>query len=168
MRKRLILSLIASLLGFLSIGSLSNAQSIGQVKYSSSTPGVTCLYGYSVNTYGYCSKNNSFTTPTLAPYKAPTYRYTPQTIAPYKAPSYSYTPQTIAPYRAPSYSYTPRTIAPYKAPSYSYTPQTIAPYKAPSYNMSGPSAICRDGTYSYSQNRSGTCSWHGGVSTWMR
>ena len=137
MRKRLTLSLIASLLGFLSIGSLSNAQSIGQVKYSPSAPGVTCLYGYSANSYGSCSKN------------------------------YSYTPQTIAPYRAPSYSYTPRTIAPYKAPSYNYTPQTIAPYKAPSYNMSGPSAICRDGTYSYSQTRSGTCSWHGGVSSWL-
>jgi hypothetical protein len=31
----------------------------------------------------------------------------------------------------------------------------------------GPTAICADGTYSYSQSRSGTCSWHGGVSTWL-
>jgi Protein of unknown function (DUF3761) len=31
----------------------------------------------------------------------------------------------------------------------------------------GPSAICADGTYSYSRNRSGTCSWHGGVATWL-
>lgn len=30
-----------------------------------------------------------------------------------------------------------------------------------------PSAICSDGTTSYSQNRSGTCSDHGGVSTWL-
>ncbi|GAB2734131.1 hypothetical protein GCM10027273_11210 [Nocardioides pakistanensis] len=29
-----------------------------------------------------------------------------------------------------------------------------------------PSAICGDGTLSYSTSRSGTCSWHGGVDTW--
>lgn len=27
-------------------------------------------------------------------------------------------------------------------------------------------ALCNDGTYSYSQNCSGTCSSHGGVKTW--
>jgi resuscitation-promoting factor RpfB len=32
---------------------------------------------------------------------------------------------------------------------------------------SGASAQCRDGTYSYSQSRSGTCSHHGGVATWL-
>jgi hypothetical protein len=30
----------------------------------------------------------------------------------------------------------------------------------------GTTARCADGTYSYSQNRSGTCSHHGGVSSW--
>lgn len=30
----------------------------------------------------------------------------------------------------------------------------------------GASARCRDGTYSFSQHRQGTCSHHGGVSTW--
>jgi len=30
----------------------------------------------------------------------------------------------------------------------------------------GVSAQCRDGTYSFSQHRSGTCSHHGGVATW--
>lgn len=30
----------------------------------------------------------------------------------------------------------------------------------------GASARCRDGTYSFSQHRSGTCSHHGGVSVW--
>lgn len=30
----------------------------------------------------------------------------------------------------------------------------------------GPSALCRDGTYSYSTGR-GTCSWHGGVAQWL-
>lgn len=31
----------------------------------------------------------------------------------------------------------------------------------------GASAICRDGTYSFSQNRRGTCSGHGGVEEWL-
>jgi hypothetical protein len=32
----------------------------------------------------------------------------------------------------------------------------------------GASALCRDGTYSFSATRSGTCSWHGGVAVWYR
>jgi endonuclease YncB( thermonuclease family) len=32
----------------------------------------------------------------------------------------------------------------------------------------GPTARCWDGTYSYSQHRQGTCSWHGGVRYWLR
>jgi hypothetical protein len=31
----------------------------------------------------------------------------------------------------------------------------------------GASAKCRDGTYSFSQHRRGTCSHHGGVSSWL-
>lgn len=31
----------------------------------------------------------------------------------------------------------------------------------------GATAVCRDGTYSFSQSRSGTCSSHGGVSRWL-
>ena len=34
-------------------------------------------------------------------------------------------------------------------------------------SSSGATAICNDGTYSYSQHASGTCSWHGGVSQWL-
>lgn len=36
-----------------------------------------------------------------------------------------------------------------------------------SSNTGGATAICRDGSYSYSQSRRGTCSHHGGVSTWL-
>ena len=39
--------------------------------------------------------------------------------------------------------------------------------QAPAYR--GPSAgtaLCRDGTISYSQHNSGTCSWHRGVKAW--
>lgn len=32
---------------------------------------------------------------------------------------------------------------------------------------SGASAQCRDGTYSFSQSRRGTCSYHGGVARWL-
>jgi hypothetical protein len=44
---------------------------------------------------------------------------------------------------------------------------------SPAYNTedssvpSGASAQCRDGTYSFSQSRRGTCSHHGGVSSWF-
>lgn len=31
----------------------------------------------------------------------------------------------------------------------------------------GATAQCRDGTYSFSQHRSGTCSYHGGVAQWL-
>ncbi|MDR2557160.1 MAG: DUF3761 domain-containing protein [Bacteroidales bacterium] len=31
----------------------------------------------------------------------------------------------------------------------------------------GATALCRDGTYSFSRNRRGTCSHHGGVSKWL-
>lgn len=36
-----------------------------------------------------------------------------------------------------------------------------------STNVDSPTALCVDGTYSYSQSRSGTCSHHGGVRTWL-
>src|SRR5215216_5662159 len=31
----------------------------------------------------------------------------------------------------------------------------------------GSTARCRDGSYSFSQSRRGTCSWHGGVAEWL-
>jgi hypothetical protein len=40
------------------------------------------------------------------------------------------------------------------------------PMKAPSA-PSGATARCRDGTYSFSQHRRGTCSHHGGVAEWL-
>lgn len=38
---------------------------------------------------------------------------------------------------------------------------------SPSSNPVGATAQCKDGTYSYSQHRSGTCSHHGGVAVWF-
>lgn len=34
-------------------------------------------------------------------------------------------------------------------------------------NTGGATAICRDGSYSYSRSRRGTCSHHGGVAQWL-
>ena len=54
----------------------------------------------------------------------------------------------------------------YKVYTYKYTPsKPYTPY-TPVYNNYGPSALCRDGTYSYSSGR-GTCSHHGGVAEWL-
>lgn len=44
--------------------------------------------------------------------------------------------------------------------TYVYTPP-------PSSEPTGATARCEDGTYSYSQHRSGTCSHHGGVASWL-
>ncbi len=41
-----------------------------------------------------------------------------------------------------------------------------SPYYAPTAPV-GATAKCRDGTYSFSQHRSGTCSHHGGVAEWL-
>lgn len=32
----------------------------------------------------------------------------------------------------------------------------------------GPTALCKDGTYSYSATHRGTCSWHKGVRSWYK
>ena len=48
-----------------------------------------------------------------------------------------------------------------------YTNRNGADVHSPSYDAYGPpagaTAQCADGTYSFSQHRSGTCSHHGGV-----
>lgn len=43
----------------------------------------------------------------------------------------------------------------------------LARGQEPSSVPSGATARCRDGTYSFSKHRSGTCSHHGGVATWL-
>ena len=39
--------------------------------------------------------------------------------------------------------------------------------RRPSHDPAGATAKCRDGTYSYSEHASGTCSHHGGVARWI-
>ena len=43
--------------------------------------------------------------------------------------------------------------------------------QSPTYYRTAPAgatALCRDGTYSFSQSRRGTCSHHGGVAKWLK
>jgi len=52
-----------------------------------------------------------------------------------------------------------------------YTNSNGQKIQSPTYYNSAPAgatALCRDGTYSFSQNRRGTCSHHGGVARWLR
>jgi len=52
-----------------------------------------------------------------------------------------------------------------------YTNSVGERVQSPAYYQSipaGATALCRDGTYSFSRNRRGTCSHHGGVSKWLR
>jgi hypothetical protein len=75
---------------------------------------------------------------------------------------------------APTYT-TPSPTSASTTPScqsgwYVNTYGSCIPGPSPDPNLpvpAGPTAICADGTYSYSQTHSGTCSYHGGVSTWL-
>jgi hypothetical protein len=44
---------------------------------------------------------------------------------------------------------------------------TKAPKKSAAGARLNATALCKDGTYSFSAHRSGTCSHHGGVKTWL-
>jgi len=63
-----------------------------------------------------------------------------------------------------------QTSLPSTAPNGTYTNvdgnKVPRPYHAPSA-PAGATAECRDGTYSFSENRRGTCSHHGGVAEWL-
>jgi peptidoglycan hydrolase-like protein with peptidoglycan-binding domain len=54
----------------------------------------------------------------------------------------------------------------------SYSNVNGSTVQSPSYSSNGvpagATAICGDGTYSFSMHRSGTCSHHGGVSQWLQ
>ena len=72
---------------------------------------------------------------------------------------------TIAVHPSSSTSYT----SPGLSNTNYYTNTYGSTVHSPAYSATVPtsaSAQCRDGTYSFSQSRSGTCSHHGGVSSW--
>src|SRR5262245_43086780 len=78
---------------------------------------------------------------------------------------------TASPTRTPA-----ATPSPTPTPTLRPTPNIAPPAPAPQstthadylaeLRAGGVSAICNDGTLSYSRNRSGTCSHHGGVREW--
>ena len=72
-------------------------------------------------------------------------------------------------------SYRPAPKKAYNRGSYSsrryYTNSEGVRVQSPTYYNSvpaGATAICRDGTYSFSRSRRGTCSHHGGVARWLK
>lgn len=66
---------------------------------------------------------------------------------------------------APSLRYNyPHTRVSYYTNSYGNRVQSPTRYDS---RPAGATALCRDGTYSFSQSRRGTCSHHGGVARWF-
>jgi Protein of unknown function (DUF3761) len=94
-------------------------------------------------------------TPTLANTATPTYT-PPSTITDTAtitfSPTATYTPPV------------PATHEPTRTPLPGFTPVPLLPTLDP---LQGVTAICNDGTYSYSQHSRGTCSHHGGVKQWI-
>lgn len=68
---------------------------------------------------------------------------------------------------APTASYSAVSPTEIVADTTKKAPKKPKPGKVKPAHPQGASAICRDGTYSYSRNRRGTCSHHGGVATWL-
>lgn len=110
-------------------------------------------------------------TPTITETPTPT---STVTMAPTNTPTPTLTPvPTKIIYKAPVYKYTPAPISPPASELSNdnyYTNTAGNEVHSPAYSNSvpsGASAICGDGTYSFSQSRRGTCSHHGGVSQWL-
>ncbi|MEK7515612.1 MAG: DUF3761 domain-containing protein [Patescibacteria group bacterium] len=82
----------------------------------------------------------------------------------YQTPTYQ-----VQPTKAPVYQAQPVQSTQLSNDNY-YTNVDGNQVHSPAYSNTAPagaSAQCRDGTYSFSQHRSGTCSHHGGVSSWL-
>ncbi|MFE0024707.1 DUF3761 domain-containing protein [Amycolatopsis sp. NPDC059021] len=104
------------------------------------------------------STSPAYTPPTYSP---PTTSATPTTTysaAP--APAYSPPPVETTPAA-------PKTTAPAECDADHYRNSSGVCVQRPGSNPAGATALCKDGSYSYSQHRSGTCSGHGGVRTWL-
>lgn len=93
-------------------------------------------------------------TPTPSPSPSPTPKPTP---TPTIAPLATITPQT--------YSTTPTNCL--NGTYVNSAGNTVCRPEQSSTVPAGATAICRDGSYSFSQSRRGTCSYHGGVAQWL-
>lgn len=82
------------------------------------------------------------------------------------------TPVTPIPVQTPTsaQTYVPAPTPVYVPPATTYTPPTTTQSQSPIQSSSvpaGATAICKDGSYSFSTSHSGTCSHHGGVVNWL-
>ncbi len=109
-------------------------------------------------------------TPTIT--YTPTNTFTPTiTLTPTitDTPTITFTP-TITNTPIPTFTPLPtRTPIPTNTlvPIVTVVPQNNNPGNSSENFPPGVTAICNDGTYSFSKHRRGTCSWHGGVKTWV-
>jgi hypothetical protein len=70
----------------------------------------------------------------------------------------------VAPHTSAPVTHAPR---PAPAPTTSQAPPPAPAAPTSEAAPAGATAICNDGTYSYSQHHSGTCSHHDGVRVWL-
>lgn len=93
---------------------------------------------------------------------------TPPTVASTPSPTSTLTPTpTVKPTPKPTVVSTPIQV---EAPCGTYVNSAGQTVPSPCEYDSAPpgaTAICGDGTYSFSQSRRGTCSHHGGVAQWL-
>jgi xanthosine utilization system XapX-like protein len=145
--------LVISLLG------LGLSSTVGAIVNSISTATITptlTLVPTNTNTPTLTLTPTVTNTPTIT--KTPTVTNKPtETIT----PTITSTPTDTS---TPTITFTP-SRTPTLKPTITYTPIPYTP-PARTYPL-GATAICNDGTYSYSQHRSGTCSRHGGVKQWL-
>ncbi len=110
------------------------------------------------------------TSPVTQPVVTPTSITIQTSVVPTTTPVLTVAP-TITPRITPRPTATP--VIPTQAPlsnNNTYTNVSGNEVHSPAYSDTvpvGASAQCRDGTYSFSQHRSGTCSHHGGVAEWL-
>lgn len=100
-------------------------------------------------------------TPTIIPTLVPTATVIP-TVVPTSTPAPYVAPTTVQTFTQPAAVNTSN--------NKTYINSAGNEIQSPSYSDSvpaGASAICGDGTYSFSQSRRGTCSHHGGVASWL-
>ncbi|UKD51878.1 DUF3761 domain-containing protein [Amycolatopsis sp. FU40] len=102
-------------------------------------------------------------TPAAPEIQAPTFDVPTFEVPTFQVPDQAAPPYQAAPSAQPT---TPDPVPADCGPGY-YRNSSGTCVHNPSSNPSGATALCNDGTYSYSQHRSGTCSGHGGVKQWL-
>lgn len=109
-------------------------------------------------------------TPTIQATATPTATSTPvPTVTNTPTPTPTPKPIYIAPTATPTPVATTSQSSGLSNDNY-YTNSDGNQVHSPAYSNSipaGATAICGDGTYSFSQHRNGTCSHHGGVAQWL-